>query len=83
VVGHPAIPVYLLDGPQPVIFDAGFTLLGDLYTAEIEKILERRAPVSVFLPMPITITSVPLPHSKVVIPELNAHGPSGHHDAQK
>lgn len=44
VLGHPAIPVYLLDGPQPVIFDAGFTLLGDLYTAEIEKILGSRAP---------------------------------------
>ena len=31
LLGHPAIPVYLLDGPSPVIFDAGFTILGDLY----------------------------------------------------
>jgi glyoxylase-like metal-dependent hydrolase (beta-lactamase superfamily II) len=49
VLGHPAIPVYLLDGPQPVIFDAGFTLLGELYTTEIEKILGSRAPAFCFL----------------------------------
>jgi glyoxylase-like metal-dependent hydrolase (beta-lactamase superfamily II) len=49
VVGHPAVPVYLLDGPQPVIFDAGFTLLGELYTTEIEKILGSRAPAFCFL----------------------------------
>jgi glyoxylase-like metal-dependent hydrolase (beta-lactamase superfamily II) len=49
VVGHPAVPVYLLDGPEPVIFDAGFTLLGELYTTEIEKILGSRAPAFCFL----------------------------------
>jgi glyoxylase-like metal-dependent hydrolase (beta-lactamase superfamily II) len=49
VVGHPAVPVYLLDGPQPVIFDAGCTLLGELYTTEIEKILGNRAPAFCFL----------------------------------
>ena len=49
MVGHPAVPVYLLDGPQPVIFDAGFTLLGELYTTEIEKILGSRAPTFCFL----------------------------------
>jgi 2-aminobenzoylacetyl-CoA thioesterase len=49
VVGHPAIPVYLLDGPQPVIFDAGLTLLGELYTTEIEKILGSRTPAFCFL----------------------------------
>jgi 2-aminobenzoylacetyl-CoA thioesterase len=49
VVGHPAVPVYLLDGPQPVIFDAGFTLLGELYTTEIENILGSRTPAFCFL----------------------------------
>lgn len=49
MVGHPAVPVYLLDGPQPVIFDAGFTLLGELYTTEIEKILGSRAAAFCFL----------------------------------
>jgi len=49
VLGHPAVPVYLLDGPQPVIFDAGLTLLSELYTAEIEKILGSRAPAFCFL----------------------------------
>ncbi|MFZ0614288.1 MAG: MBL fold metallo-hydrolase [Desulfobacterales bacterium] len=49
VVGHPAVPVYLLDGPQPAIFDAGLTLLGDLYLSGIEKILGNRSPAFCFL----------------------------------
>jgi glyoxylase-like metal-dependent hydrolase (beta-lactamase superfamily II) len=44
VLGHPAVPVYLLDGPQPVVFDAGLTLMGDVYAAQIDKILGRRTP---------------------------------------
>lgn len=44
LLGHPAAPVYLLDGPSPVIFDAGFTMLGDWYVEEIEKILGDRQP---------------------------------------
>ncbi|MFZ0133773.1 MAG: MBL fold metallo-hydrolase [Desulfobacterales bacterium] len=49
VVGHPAAPVYLLDGPTPAIFDAGLTLLGDLYLSGIEKILGNRTPAFCFL----------------------------------
>lgn len=49
LLGHPAIPVYLLDGPSPVIFDAGFTILGDLYITEIERVLGKRQPVYCFL----------------------------------
>lgn len=48
-LGHPAIPVYLLDGPSPVIFDAGFTMLGDFYIGEIERILGERQPAFCFL----------------------------------
>jgi glyoxylase-like metal-dependent hydrolase (beta-lactamase superfamily II) len=44
MLGHPALPVYLLDGEQPVIFDAGFSFAGELYTVAIEAVLGRRAP---------------------------------------
>ncbi len=49
MVGHPAVPVYLLDGPQPAIFDAGLALLGDLYLSGFEKILGNRSPAFCFL----------------------------------
>lgn len=44
MLGHPAIPIYLLDGDRPVIFDAGFSFLGELYTAEVKSVLGDRAP---------------------------------------
>jgi len=31
MLGHPVAPVYLLDGPKPALFDAGFTTLASLY----------------------------------------------------
>lgn len=43
-LGHPAVPIYLLDGTHPVIFDAGITLLADLYIEQIEQILGIRKP---------------------------------------
>jgi glyoxylase-like metal-dependent hydrolase (beta-lactamase superfamily II) len=49
VLGHAAVPVYLLDGPVPVLFDAGFTSLSRVYEREIGKILERRSPGFLFL----------------------------------
>ena len=42
MVGHPAMPVYLLDGQKPAIFDAGLTFLGNLYTDEIRQIIGKR-----------------------------------------
>lgn len=42
MVGHPAMPVYLLDGEKPVIFDAGLTFLGKLYTNGIREIIGNR-----------------------------------------
>ena len=49
LLGHPAIPVYLLDGSSPVIFDAGMTMLGQRYIEEIESILGERQLVYCFL----------------------------------
>ena len=48
-IGHPAIPVFLMDGVHPLIFDAGFTFLGEIYAREIKKILGDRQPEYLFL----------------------------------
>ena len=42
MVGHPAMPVYLLDGEKPVIFDAGLTFLGNMYNDGIREIIGNR-----------------------------------------
>ncbi len=49
VIGTPEIPVYLLDGPEPVLFDAGFTALAQHYEAGIKEILGNRTPAYLFL----------------------------------
>ena len=48
-IGHPAIPVFLMDGVSPLIFDAGFAFLGEVYAGEIKKILGDRQPEYLFL----------------------------------
>jgi glyoxylase-like metal-dependent hydrolase (beta-lactamase superfamily II) len=42
MVGTPAMPVYLLDGEKPAIFDAGLAFLGKIYADGIRQILGRR-----------------------------------------
>ncbi len=49
VLGHSAAPVYLMDGPAPVLFDAGFTALGSRYVTEIGKVLDQRRPAFLLL----------------------------------
>ncbi len=49
VLGHAAAPVFLLDGPAPVLFDAGFTSLARVYESDIRKILDLRSPAYLFL----------------------------------
>jgi len=48
-IGHPAIPVFLMDGVRPLIFDAGFAFLGEIYVRELKKILGDRQPEYLFL----------------------------------
>ncbi|MBU2509688.1 MBL fold metallo-hydrolase [bacterium] len=48
-LGSPFLPVYLLDGPEPVLFDAGMSFMSEHYQAEIEKVLGRRSPKYLFL----------------------------------
>jgi len=49
VLGHSAAPVYLLDGPAPILFDAGFTGLLHLYQRAIKHVLGKRSPAFLFL----------------------------------
>jgi len=49
VVGFAGVPVYLLDGPVPVLFDAGLTGGAFLYEAGIKQVLGERVPEYLFL----------------------------------
>ena len=49
VVGSSVTPVYLLDGPKPVLFDGGFTAFAGLYETGIREILGDRSPEYLFL----------------------------------
>ncbi len=44
-----SMPIYLLDGEKPAIFDSGFAYLGPLYTQAIEQQIGPKAPVFSFL----------------------------------
>lgn len=49
VAGSAGMPVYLLDGPAPALFDAGITVLAKIYENDIHKILGNRSPAYLFL----------------------------------
>ena len=49
VLGHSATPIFLLDGPAPLLFDAGFTGLWHLYEKAIKNVLGNRSPAFLFL----------------------------------
>ncbi len=49
VLGHVFTPVYLLDGRQPALFDAGFSALSNLYENDISKVLGSRSPAYLFI----------------------------------
>ena len=44
MLGDAAIPVYLWDGDRPILFDAGFAFLGELYASAVESVLRDRTP---------------------------------------
>ena len=49
VLGHASVPVFLLDGPVPALFDAGFTALAKTYEQAIKEVLGCRSPLFLFL----------------------------------
>jgi len=46
---HPDFPVFLLDRPQPAVFDAGLSCAGKLYVEAIKSVLGNRQPSILFL----------------------------------
>ncbi|MGE5379499.1 MAG: MBL fold metallo-hydrolase [Methylocystaceae bacterium] len=48
-LGVPECPIYLLDGPEPVIVDAGISCGGKIYAEAIRSILGNRQPSLIFL----------------------------------
>ena len=48
-LGHPGLPIFLLDRPEPAIFDAGVSCLGKLYVEAIKSVLGDRQPSILFL----------------------------------
>ncbi|UCF93152.1 MAG: MBL fold metallo-hydrolase [Desulfobacterales bacterium] len=49
MLGIPAMPVYLRDGENPAIFDAGLAFLGEAYATAVKEILGPRPPAYCFL----------------------------------
>ncbi len=49
ISGLSAYPIYLLDGPNPVLFDAGTSSGGKLYVEAIRSVLGTRQPTTLFL----------------------------------
>jgi glyoxylase-like metal-dependent hydrolase (beta-lactamase superfamily II) len=49
VLGHTWMPIYLLDGGQPVLFEAGLACLGRIYEEAIQSVLGNRQPEFLFL----------------------------------
>jgi glyoxylase-like metal-dependent hydrolase (beta-lactamase superfamily II) len=46
---HPEVPIFLLDRPEPVIFDAGLSCIGKAYVEAIKSVLDDRQPSILFL----------------------------------
>ena len=74
VVGNAAFPLYLVDGPVPVLFDAGLTALGLMYEADIRKILGNRTPGYLFLTHSHFDHIGAASHLKVVYPTMKVAG---------
>ena len=74
VVGHSAAPVFLLDGPFPVLFDAGFTGLSQLYERGIKHVLGSRSPRFLFLTHSHWDHVGAAAHLKQVWPEMKIAG---------
>ena len=44
MLGHPASPMYLVDGRQPILIDTGYTFMTDIYLKELKQTLGNRQP---------------------------------------
>ncbi len=48
-LGHPMVPAFVLDGDNPVMFEAGVCAFGSYYMKEIERHLGERRPGDLFI----------------------------------
>ena len=64
MLGHRAVPVFLVDGDQPALFDAGLAFLGPLYSRQIRQLLHDRQPAWCFLTHSILTIAGPWPISR-------------------
>jgi len=74
VIGSAALPVYMLDGPVPVLFDAGMTAGAFLYEDGIKEILGEREPKFLFLTHSHFDHVGSVSHFKEVWPDLKISG---------
>jgi glyoxylase-like metal-dependent hydrolase (beta-lactamase superfamily II) len=49
MVGHPGVPIYLLDIGRPVIVEAGMAFMAALYAADVKRIVGNRTPAALML----------------------------------
>lgn len=49
MLGHRVIPVLLVDGDRPALFDAGMAFLGPIYARQVRQVLDGRQPAWCFL----------------------------------
>jgi glyoxylase-like metal-dependent hydrolase (beta-lactamase superfamily II) len=76
MLGNPAVPVYLLDGDHPAVFDAGFSFLGHHYANAISEVLGTRTPAYCLLTHShfdhcgsVSVLKSHYPHMKIVASE--------------
>ena len=79
-VGSSTTPIYLLDGPLPVLFDGGFTALAHHYEAGIKEILGNREPAYLFLTHSHFDHIGAVSHLKKIWPKLQIGGSSKCHE---
>jgi len=79
-VGSPTTPVYLLDGPLPVLFDGGLTALAHHYEIGIKEILGDREPAYLFLTHSHFDHIGAVSHLKTIWPNLQIGGSSKCHE---
>lgn len=76
VVGNAGFPIYLLDGPMPVLFDGGVTMMACCYAKDLQRVLGRRHPAYLFLTHSHFDHIGAVSYLKSVYPQMKVAGPA-------